>query len=80
MTNSIKCPHCGAERIQMVVSGAVNYWSLVGRDSNGDLMWEMDSSEGDVETRYECAECGMQIAADGEQELIAILDNTNEDE
>ena len=64
----------------MVVSGAVNYWSLVGRDSNGDLMWEMDSSEGDVENRYECAECGMQIAADGEQELIAILDNTNEDE
>lgn len=63
----------------MVMSGA-NYWSLVGRDSNGDLMWEMASSEGDVETHYECAECGMQIAADGEQELISILDNMNEDE
>lgn len=79
MSKSIKCPHCGAERIQMVVSDAINYWNLAGRDSNGDPMWEMDSSEGDVEVRYECAECGRQIFANGDQELMSILDAKEEE-
>lgn len=79
MTNSIKCPYCGKERIQLVISSTVSHWNLVGRDHNGEPPWGLASSGG-VESHYECAGCGRQIFANGNQELASLLDSNEEKE
>lgn len=46
VSNSIKCPYCGKERIQLVISSTVSHWNLVGRDHNGEPLWGWPPPEG----------------------------------